>query len=171
MLRCKCWDSFKANRRFSFIQCISNRENTWVKNADNIPGICLLDMFSLLCHHLLWLCKTNLFATLHMHNFHACLKLTGADTHKSNSVTMGLIHICLNLKYKCRKFIREWVYHLATGCTRQRRCCHIQEMLQKGFYTKVCQCRTKKYRRKLSGTNLFQIKGIACSIQQFNFVN
>ena len=33
------------------------------------------------------------------------IEFAGADTHKCNSVTVSLIHICLNLKYKSRKII------------------------------------------------------------------
>ena len=38
-----------------------------------------------------------------MHNLHSLFKSSGTDTHKGNTVTMCLIHVCLNLKDKGRK--------------------------------------------------------------------
>ena len=100
MLRSKSWDPFKFYRCLSFIQRISNRENTRVKNTDNISGIGLLHMLSLLGHHLLRLGKTDLLPTLHMHYFHTSFKLAGTDSHKCNTVSVRLIHIRLDFKYK-----------------------------------------------------------------------
>ena len=81
-------------------QCVANGKNTWVKNANDIACISLVDNFTLLGHQLLRLGKLDLFPPLHMVNLHALLKFTGADAHKSNAVPVRLVHVGLNLKDK-----------------------------------------------------------------------
>ena len=122
-------------------------------------------MLSFLRHHLLWLGKTDLFTALHMSDFHTGCKFAGADTHKCDTITVCFIHICLNLKDKGRKIFRKWINDFVSGHTRKRRSGHFQKMLQKGFYTKICQGRTKEDRRKFSFSYFFQVKFVARTVQ------
>ena len=103
-----------------------------------------------------------------MINFLRCIKFTGTDTHKCNSVSVCFVHICLDLKYKRRKIIRHRIDLALIGYSRKRRSCHLEEVLQKCLNTKVCQCRTEKYRCHVSFTYLFLIKINACAIQKLN---
>ena len=75
---------------------------------------------ALLCHHLLRLRQFDLFvASLHMCNLHTSGKFSGTDTHKRDTVTVCLIHICLYFKYKCGKMLIKWVYFSDVSFTRQ----------------------------------------------------
>ena len=100
MLRRESRDSLKSEFIFCSGQCISDRENTRIEHSDNISGIRFLYDFTLLRHQLLRLGKFQLLVALHMEYFHACLKLSGTDTHECDSVTVRFVHICLNFKYK-----------------------------------------------------------------------
>ena len=115
MFRCKGRDSFVGK---FFTRCahgISDGENTRVENANNISGIRLFYDMAILCHHLLWLGKSHLFIALYMVDFHSGIEFAGADTHKCDSVSVGFVHVCLNLKDKRGKFFRHRIDH-ATVC-------------------------------------------------------
>lgn len=70
----------------------------------------LLHNLSVLGHQLLGLGQADFSAALHMIYLHACLKFTGADTHKGNSVSVGFIHVGLNLEYKGAELIVKRIY-------------------------------------------------------------
>ena len=92
------------------------------------------------------------------------LKFTGTDSHKCNSVAVSLIHICLNLKDKRRKRRGNRIDVALVGVAWQRWCCHLQKVIQKGFYTEGGQCGTEKYRRKFAILNLLKIQRIAGTV-------
>ena len=121
------------------------------------------------CHHLLWLQKAHFFVSLYMIYLLGSVKLTGTDTHKGNSVTMSLVHICLDLKHKGRKIVRHRINLFLICNTRKRRGCHGQEVLQKSLHTKVCQRRSKKYRSQLTFTYQLLIKICTCSVKKLYF--
>ena len=72
-----------------------------------------------------------------MVNLLGSVKFAGADTHKGNSVTVCLVHIGLNLKYKSGEIIAHRIYKAAVCHSWKRGCGHFQEMLQESLHTKV----------------------------------
>ena len=143
---------------------ISNGENTRVKHTDNIPCISLFHHMTVLCHHLLRLGKTHFLIALYMIHFPGCLKFSGADTHEGNTVSVVLIHICLNLKHKGGKLFFHWVNLTNVRFSWKRRRGHFQEMFQKGFHTKVGKSGTKAYWREFSLIYQFLVKLSAGSV-------
>ena len=67
--------------------------------------------------------------------FHTGIKLTGTNSHKSDPVSVCLIHICLNLKYKSRKLMFYRIDQSDIRFSRKWCCCHLQKMLQGGQVT------------------------------------
>ena len=169
MFRCKSRNPLKCKFLSRCADRISDRKNARIKYSDNISCICLIYHMTGFCHHLLWLKKTHLLIPLHMINFLGSIKFAGTDSHKCDTVTVCFIHICLNLKYKCREIIRHRINLAFIGYSRKWRCCHLEEMFQKCFHTKVCQRRTKKDRCHISFAYLFLIKIHTRSIQKFDF--
>ena len=110
MLRCKGRDSLERKFTSRCTDRITDGKNTRVKNSDDISGIRFIYHMTGLCHHLLRLKKTHFLFALDMINFLRCVEFTGTDTHKCNSVSMSLVHICLDLEYKCREIIRHRIY-------------------------------------------------------------
>ena len=100
MLRCKCRNSLKLKLVLGRGKRITNGENTRIENTDDIPCICLIDDFSLICHHLLRLRQLDFLTTLNMVHFHAGIELSGANAHERDTVTVVLIHVRLNLEHK-----------------------------------------------------------------------
>ena len=99
-----------------------------------------------------------------------CLKLAGADSHKCNTIPVCLVHICLNLKDKGREWGGDRINIPLIGVAWQRRCRHLQEIIQKSFYTKGRQSRSEKYRRELSLLHLLQIQRITGTIQKLDLL-
>ena len=124
---------------------------------------------TLLCHHLLRLGKTLLTVSLHMVNFHTGIKFSGTDSHKCNTVTVSLVHICLDLKYKSRKILFDRIDHADICRSRKRRSCHLQEMLQENLHSEVCQGRTEKYRGEFSFADQLLVKFCTCTVQKLDF--
>ena len=84
---------------------------------------------------------------------------------------MCLIHIRLNLKYKSWKILFfHRIYLPFIRHTRQRRCGHLQEMLQECLYSEICQCWTEKYRRKLPLIYQLLVKFRRSSVQKFDLI-
>ena len=77
---------------------ISYGEDTGIKYADDISRVGFVHDLSLLGHHLLGLGKLYLFSALHMVNFHALFKFAGTDSHESNTVPMGAVHVGLDFE-------------------------------------------------------------------------
>ena len=84
---------------------ISDGKNTRVENADDVTGISLVNDLPLLSHKLLRLGQAKLLATLHMVHFFRGIEFAGADAHESDPVSVGPVHVGLNLEYKGRKIL------------------------------------------------------------------
>ena len=69
-------DSGKGAFELGVTDRIANGENTRVKDTDDIPRIGFVHNRAVLCHELLWLCKLNFLAALHVIHITAALKLT-----------------------------------------------------------------------------------------------
>ena len=170
MLWRECRNSLILKLVLCRCKCITNRIYSRIKNTNDISCISFLNHLTLIRHHLLWLCKLDCLTTLNMIDLHTSSKLTRTDTHKCNTVTMILVHVCLNLKYKSGKIFRKWIYHSNVCLTSHRRIRHLQKVLQKGLHTEVRQRRSEKHRRKLTLCNLLHIKLSTSPIQKLNFI-
>ena len=168
MLRCKRRDAFIGKLFAWHADRITDRENTRIKYTDDISCIRFIHNMAFLCHHLLRLGKTLFAVALYMVNFHAGIKFTGTDAHKSDTVTMCLVHICLDLKYKRREIFFDRIDHSDICCSWKRRSGHFQEMFQEDLHTEVGQCRSEKYRRKFSLADQLLVKFCTCSVQKLD---
>ena len=125
MLRCEGRDTLKLELLVGRTERVTDGENTRIKDADDISGVGLLDDLTALSHQLLRLGQTDLLTALNMVDFHSGLELTGTDTHESDTVTVRLIHIRLDLKYEGGEILSERVDHACSGLSRERRSRHI----------------------------------------------
>ena len=125
MLRSEGRDTLKLELLVGRTERVTDGENTRIENADDISGISLLNDFTALGHQLLRLGQTDLFASLDMVDFHSGLELTGADAHERDTVTVCLVHVCLDLKYERGKIFPERVDHACRCLSRKRRSRHI----------------------------------------------
>ena len=100
MLRCESRDSFKSKFLSRRTDRISNGKDTRIKDTDDISCISLVHNMAGFRHHLLRLKKAHFLVTLNMINFLGRVKLAGTDPHKCDTVSVSLVHICLDLKYK-----------------------------------------------------------------------
>ena len=107
MLRGEGRNTLKLELLVGRTECVTDGENTRIKDADDISGISLLNDFTALSHQLLRLGKFQLLIPLYMENFHARLELSGTDTHECDSVSVCLVHIRLDFKHKCTEILRE----------------------------------------------------------------
>ena len=62
--------------------------------------ICFVYDLPLARHHLLGLGKAHILAALDVVHGHPRVELAGTDPHERDPVSVGFVHICLNLKYK-----------------------------------------------------------------------
>ena len=125
MLRRKGRDTLKLELLVGRTERVTDGENTRIENADDISGISLLNDFTALGHQLLRLGQTDLLTALNMVYFHSCLKLTGTDAHERDTVTVCLVHVCLDLKYERGEIFPERVDHACRCLSRKWRSRHI----------------------------------------------
>ena len=125
MLRCKGRDTLELELLVGRTERVTDGENTRIENADDISGISLVNDLTALSHQLLRLGQTDLLTALNMVDFHSCLKLTGTDAHESDTVTVCLVHVCLDLKYERGEIFPERVDHACRCLSRKRRSRHI----------------------------------------------
>ena len=125
MLRSEGRDTLKLELLVGRTERVTDGENTRIENADDISGISLVNDLTALSHQLLRLGQTDLLAALDMVDFHSGLKFTGTDAHESDTVTVRLIHIRLDLKYEGGEIRSEWIDHAVCRSSRKRRSRHI----------------------------------------------
>ena len=125
MLRGEGRDTLKLELLVGRTERVTDGENTRIKDADDISGISLVNDLTALSHQLLRLGQTDLLTALNMVYFHSCLKLTGTDAHESDTVTVCLVHVCLDLKYERGEIFPERVDHACRCLSRKRRSRHI----------------------------------------------
>ena len=125
MLRSEGRDTLKLELLVGRTERVTDGENTRIENTDDISGISLLNDLTALSHQLLRLGQTDLLAALNMVYFHSGLELTGTDAHESDTVTVRLIHIRLDLKYEGGEIFPERVDHACRCLSRKRRSRHI----------------------------------------------
>ena len=125
MLRSESRDTLKLELLVGRTERVTDGENTRIENADDISGISLVNDLTALSHQLLRLGQTDLLAALDMVYFHSGLKFTGTDAHESDTVTVRLIHIRLDLKYEGGEIRSERIDHAVCRSSRKRRSRHI----------------------------------------------
>ena len=125
MLRCKGRDTLELELLVGRTERVTDGENTRIENADDISGISLVNDLTALSHQLLRLGQTDLLAALNMVDFHSGFKLTGTDAHESDTVTVRLVHIRLDLKYEGGEIRSERIDHAVCRSSRKRRSRHI----------------------------------------------
>ena len=125
MLRSEGRDTLKLELLVGRTERVTDGKNTRIKDADDISGISLVNDLTALSHQLLRLGQTDLLAALDMVYFHSGLKFTGTDAHESDTVTVRLIHIRLDLKYEGGEIRSERIDHAVCRSSRKRRSRHI----------------------------------------------
>ena len=105
-----------------------------------------------------------------MEDFHTLFKPAGADSHESNTVPMGLVHVCLNFEHKSGEAFIKWIDYTVFRFTGQGRAGQLQKALQERFHAEVGESRAKEHRGELAVAHLLQVKFIAGAVQQLYVV-
>ena len=166
MFGSKCRDSFILNLHIRCAHRISDRENAGIEHTDDITRIGLADALPFLSHKLLGLGKTQFLLALDMINFLLGIEFARTYSHEGYPVTVGLIHIRLDLKYKCRKSACSRIDHISGCRSRKRRRRHLEEILKEILHTEVVECRPEEYRCQFSLPDTLKVKSIRCSFNE-----
>ena len=102
------------------------------------------------CHHLLRLRRRIFYHPAHDKFPWEAVKFTGTDSHKCDSVTVCLVHICLILKYKRREIIIHGSISPSYGLYAEVGMLSSSGNVPEMFHTKVCQRRSEEYRWRFS---------------------
>ena len=116
MLRCEMRNAGELER-FFLREGIADFNRAVIMNADDVAGICLFDIGAVLRHKNCGIGERYFLADAVMNNFHAALKLSRTNPHKSDAVAVRRIHIGLDFKDKAGKviFIRAQRFWLLSG--------------------------------------------------------
>ena len=95
-------------------------------------------------------------------------ELAGTDAHERDAVTVGLVHVRLDLEHERGKARLERVDRAVGRCARQRRHRHVQEVFQKRLNAEVRQRGAEEHRAEAAGAHLIEVEGIACAVEQLN---
>ena len=108
-----------------------------------------------------------------MVSLHAALELAGADAHKGDAVTVGLVHVGLDLEDEGRELVAAGVYGLAGQAVHagQRGGGEPQEVLQKRLHAEVGQSRAKEHGAQLTAQHLVEVKFLGSAVQQLDLVH
>ncbi len=96
--------------------------------------LCLRTFARKKCHGIAY---PNIFAESDVFHFHTLLILTRTNPHKSDSVPMFWVHICLNFEHKTRKLTAIRVNYASTGISRQRRWRKFNKAFQHLLHSKI----------------------------------
>ena len=104
-----------ANSTFFFAgaQGVADGEDARVKQADDIARVGLIHDGAVLRHQLGAGGQLDVLALLHVVSLHAALELAGADAHKGDAITVGLVHVGLDLEDEGRELVAAGVHRLA----------------------------------------------------------
>ena len=100
---------------------------------------------------------------------HTLFKGTGDNPHKGEPVPVRRVHIRLDLEDKTGeiRFFRTDQSGVALPGQGRRR--EGQEPVQKRFHAEVGHCGAEEHGRQFTRPDLFQVEGVSCLIQQFDF--
>ena len=152
-------------------QGVSNGENARVEHADDVSGVGLLNDLPLGGHQLLGAGQADLLAALDVVDLPVCLKLSGDDAHKGDSVPMGLVHVGLDLKDKGGKVFVKGIDHIIPGFPGQGSGRHAEKLLQEGLHTEVGRGGAEKHRRQLAVAHPVQVEVTGGPVQQFDLIH
>ena len=106
-----------------------------------------------------------------MIDLHSRIKFAGADTHESYPVAMGLVHICLYLKYKGRKITAKGIYLTLVGLSGKRCLRHFQKVIEEKLHAEISQGRAKEHGRQFTLIHSLLIKFGTGSVQKLQFLS
>ena len=108
-----------------------------------------------------------------MVSLHTAFELAGADAHKGDAVTVGLVHVGLDLEDEGRELVAAGVHRLAGQAvhTGQRGGGEPQEVFQEGLHAEVGQSRAKEHRAQLTAQHLVEVKFLGSAVQQLDLVH
>ena len=168
MLRCKRRDALEAHVHFGLADRVADGEDARVEHADDVAGVGLVDDRALLRHELLRLRELERLAALHVQILMVAHELAGTDAHERDAVTVGLVHVRLDLEHERGKARLERVDRAVGRCARQRRHRHVQEVFQKRLNAEVRQRGAEEHRAEAAGAHLIEVEGIARTVEQLN---
>ena len=105
-----------------------------------------------------------------MQHFHARFKLAGTDTHESDTVPMGLVHIGLDLEDEAGKSFLDGIDHPRVRFSGKGRGGHLQEMFQEDLHAEVGERRPEKYRGEFAYIHQLLVKFRAGTVQKVDLV-
>jgi len=164
VLRRECRDPLITESLFRHAEGVADRIEAGVKHTDDVSGIGLLQDLSVAGHQLLGLGKALDPAGLYMLNIHPDLIAAGADAHEGNAVTVGFVHICLDLENKGGKALLHGIHRPLVRIAGRGRERHLQEILQKDLHAEIVQGGSEKDRRQKTGTHSVEVKLRACTV-------
>ena len=139
MFRCECGNSFVPEIRLGKAECVADRIQTRVENTDNITRIGLAEDLPVAGHQLLRLGQSLDPSALDMPDIHSDVVFSGADPDKCDPVSVGFVHIGLDLEDKSGKIV---FYRIDLPLVRhagRRRRRHLQEMLKEDLDAEVVE--------------------------------
>ena len=101
-------------------------------------------------------------------DFHAGLVFAGTHTQEGNAVPMTRVHIGLNLKDKPGKVRLRRFHATSPGIATERSRRPLNERFQHIFDAEIINSGSEKHRALLGMQEFFQIKGFACTLNQFD---
>ena len=149
---------------------VADGEDTGVEHADDIARIGLIDDLTLGGHELLRLRQAHFLAGLHVVIFRVALELARADAHEGQPVTVGLVHVRLDLEDEGGKIGAERIDHAAVGLARQGARGHAQELLQEGLDAEVRQRGAEEHGGQAARADLLEVK-FAARAEQLHVVD
>ena len=152
---------------------VSDGEDTRVKEAHDVSGVCLIDDGAVIGHHGRARGELELATALHVVGIHAALELAGADAHEGDAVAVVLVHVGLDLEDKAREIVARGLHRLTGELVGvgARRGGKAQELLEEGLHAKVGERRAKERRRELAAGDRIQVKLVSGTIQELDVVH
>ena len=164
MLRCERRDPLILKAGFWRAECIADGIQAGIKNTDDIAGVCLAEDLPVACHQLLRLGQPLDPSALNVLDIHSDVVLARTDADKSDPVSVGLVHIGLDLEDKSGKLVFYGIDRSLVRHAGRRRGRHLQEMLKEDLNAEVVESGAEKYRRQLSCPDRFDIEVRACAV-------
>ncbi len=136
-----------------------------VMNADNVAGISLFDMRPILRHKNGGIGEFDVFVDAVVANGHTFLEFTRANTEKCDAVTMGRVHIGLNLEAKAGEIFLVGFYHTLFCRARAGMWGELNKSIKQFTHTEIIHSTAEKHRCLRAVEEMLQIK-ICCGTLQ-----
>src|SRR5690606_6728484 len=162
----KAWYAFVLHF-FAFGKCISNLEISCVVQANNISGIRNVYNLFLFCKEGIWATKFQCFAVANMQIRRISFKSSRNNFHKSQTVTVLRVHICVNLKNETRKFFFVRLHQTRVALFWAWSRGYFNETIQQLAHPKIIKGRSEKNGLKFSFQIFVTVKIWINFINQF----